>query len=101
MTAADRLDGDPYTAADFAAAALITIDAQRDVLNGGSLEVPGTSEALGTMRSLVYGISRCRAPASDAISGLYRQGEKELIAVGVHLMPSQNIVREPTVSVAR
>lgn len=224
MTAADRLDGDPYTAPDFAAAALITIDAQRDVLDGGSLEVPGTSEALGAMRSLVMGFRAAERPiahvvrlyepdgsnvdlcrrsaveddpralitgsegsqlagellpelgialdhklllgggvqrvgpdeaviykprwgafyetalegylrkqqvttlvfcganfpncprtsiyeaserdfrvvaARDAISGLYRQGEKELIAIGVHLMPSQNIVRELTVSVAR
>jgi nicotinamidase-related amidase len=44
---------DPYTAPDFAAAALITIDTQRDVLDGGSLEIPGTTVALGAMGTLV------------------------------------------------
>jgi nicotinamidase-related amidase len=38
--------GDPYTEPDFRAAALVTIDTQRDTLDGGALEVPGTSEAL-------------------------------------------------------
>jgi len=50
MSAADCLAGDPCTAPDFAAAALITIDTQRDVLDGGPFEIPGTSAALGAMR---------------------------------------------------
>jgi len=45
-------DSDSYTAPDFAAAALITIDTQRDVLDGGPLEIPGTSAALAPMRAL-------------------------------------------------
>ena len=53
MSAADRSAGDPYTAPNFAAAALITIDTQRDVLDGGPFEIPGTSAALGAMRELV------------------------------------------------
>jgi nicotinamidase-related amidase len=44
---------DPYTAPDFASAALITIDTQRDVLDGGPLEVPGTSAVLERMSVLV------------------------------------------------
>jgi nicotinamidase-related amidase len=44
---------DPYTTPDLAAAALITIDTQRDVLDGGALEVPGTSAALARIRLLV------------------------------------------------
>ena len=44
---------DPYTAPDYATAALITIDTQRDVLDGGSLEVPGTTAALGAIGTLV------------------------------------------------
>ncbi len=52
MSAADRLAGDPYTAPNFAAAALITIDTQRDVLDGGPFEIPGTSAALGAMHAL-------------------------------------------------
>ena len=30
--------------------------------------------------------------ARDAISGLYERGEKELIAIGVHLMSSTEVV---------
>ncbi len=46
--------GDPYIAPDFATAALITIDTQRDVLDGGPFEIPGTSAALEAMRVLVH-----------------------------------------------
>jgi len=44
---------DPYTAPDLTAAALITIDTQRDVLDGGSLEIPGTSAVLPQMALLL------------------------------------------------
>lgn len=44
---------DPYTTPDFSSAALITIDTQRDVLDGGPLEIAGTSAALDPMRKLV------------------------------------------------
>ena len=42
-----------YTTPDFGAAGLITIDTQRDVLDGGPLEIAGTSTALEPMRELV------------------------------------------------
>ena len=45
---------DPYTDPDFAVAALITIDTQRDVLNGGPLEIRGTSAALEEMHLLLH-----------------------------------------------
>jgi nicotinamidase-related amidase len=41
-----------YTDPDFAAAALLTIDTQRDVLDDGPLEIAGTSAALVPMRAL-------------------------------------------------
>jgi nicotinamidase-related amidase len=44
---------DPYTVPDFTSAALITIDTQRDVLDGAPLEIPGTSAVLGRMRALL------------------------------------------------
>jgi nicotinamidase-related amidase len=43
---------DRYTEPDFASAALITIDVQRDTLDGAPLEIPGTSDALPAMRAL-------------------------------------------------
>jgi len=45
--------GDPYTTPEFSAAALITIDTQRDVLDGGPLEIPGTSAVLPRLRALL------------------------------------------------
>lgn len=53
---------DPYTDPDFAAAALITIDTQRDVLDGGPLEIPGTSAALESMRLLAQEFRRAGRP---------------------------------------
>jgi nicotinamidase-related amidase len=44
---------DRYTEPDFRAAALLTIDTQRDTLDGQPFEVPGTSAILSNMRRLV------------------------------------------------
>jgi nicotinamidase-related amidase len=53
---------DPYTVPDFASAALITIDTQRDVLDGGPLEVPGTSAALSRIGVLLEAFRDARRP---------------------------------------
>jgi nicotinamidase-related amidase len=53
---------DHYTDPDFAAAALVTIDTQRDVLDGGPFEIPGTSAALETMRALRHAFRRAERP---------------------------------------
>ena len=42
-----------YISADFSSAALITIDTQRDTLDGQPFEIPGTSAVLPTMRALL------------------------------------------------
>lgn len=44
---------DRYTEPDFTTAALITIDTQRDTLDGQPLEIPGTSAILPNMRRLL------------------------------------------------
>jgi len=62
---------DSYTAPDFAASALITIDTQRDVLDGQPLEIPGTSAALPAMRHLVDAFRRARRPIVHIVR-LYR-----------------------------
>ena len=46
------MTGHPYTAPDFAASALITIDTQRDVLDGQPLEIPGASAILPAIQRL-------------------------------------------------
>lgn len=62
---------DPYTSPDFSAAALIAIDTQRDVLDGGPLETPGTSAALGPMRVLVEAFRHAGRPIVHVVR-LYR-----------------------------
>ena len=62
---------DPYTSPDFSTAALITIDTQRDVLDGGPLEIPGTSAALGHMRVLVEAFRHSGRPIVHVVR-LYR-----------------------------
>lgn len=62
MSAAQQMPEDPYTAPDFATAALVTIDTQRDVLDDGPLEIAGTSDVLPRMRELVHAFRAARAP---------------------------------------
>jgi nicotinamidase-related amidase len=62
---------DSYTNPDFSTAALIMIDTQRDVLDGGPLEIPGTSAALGSMRDLVDAFRAARRPIVHIVR-LYR-----------------------------
>jgi nicotinamidase-related amidase len=65
------MNGDPYTAPDFASSALITIDTQRDVLDGRPLEIPGTSAALPAMQRLVEGFRQVGRPVVHIVR-LYR-----------------------------
>jgi nicotinamidase-related amidase len=63
---------DRYLTPDFAAAALITIDTQRDVLDGEPLEIPGTSAALPAMKRLLDAFRRAQAPIVHVVR-LYRR----------------------------
>ena len=62
---------DPYTTPNFLAAALVTIDTQRDVLDGGALEIPGTSAVLPQMRLLLSCFRELAAPIVHIVR-LYR-----------------------------
>jgi len=62
---------DRYTAPDFAAAALITIDTQRDVLDGAPLQIAGTSAALPAMRALAQAFRHARRPVVHVVR-IYR-----------------------------
>lgn len=62
---------DRHTAPDFTTAALITIDVQRDTLDGGPLEIPGTSAALPAMRTLLDAFRRAGRPIVHIVR-LYR-----------------------------
>jgi nicotinamidase-related amidase len=65
------MGADRYTAPEFAAAALITIDMQRDVLDGAPLEIAGTSAALPQMRVLVDAFRAAGRPIVHVVR-LYR-----------------------------
>jgi nicotinamidase-related amidase len=60
--AANAAAGDPYTSPVFAEAALVTIDVQRDVLDGGRLEIAGTSAALPGISALLEGFREAGRP---------------------------------------
>jgi nicotinamidase-related amidase len=63
---------DHYTAPEFATSALITIDTQRDVLDGRPLEIPGTSAALPAMSDLLSVFRRAGRPIVHVVR-LYRE----------------------------
>jgi nicotinamidase-related amidase len=65
------MKGDPYTTPDFASSALITIDTQRDVLDGQPLEIPGTSAALPAMQRLLDEFRQASRPIVHIVR-LYR-----------------------------
>jgi nicotinamidase-related amidase len=52
MGARERIEADPYLGPHWSSAALITIDTQCDTLDGGALEIAGTSSALPAMTRL-------------------------------------------------
>ena len=62
---------DPHTEPDLAQAALITIDVQCDTLDGGPLEIPGTSAALTPIARLAQAFRQANRPIVHVVR-LYR-----------------------------
>jgi len=63
-----------YTEPEFGASALITIDTQRDTLDGQPLEIPGTSAILPNMRRLLEGLRARRRPIVHIVRLYKRDG---------------------------
>jgi nicotinamidase-related amidase len=63
---------DPYTRPDFASIALITVDTQRDTLDGQPLAVPGTSAMLPRLGRLARAFRRAGRPIVHVVR-LYRR----------------------------
>ncbi len=63
-----------YTAPDFSSAALITIDTQRDTLDGQPFEIPGTSAILPQMRALLAAARSLNTPIIHIIRIYKRDG---------------------------
>jgi nicotinamidase-related amidase len=83
---------DPYTAPDFAASALLTIDTQRDVLDGQPLEIPGTSAALPAIERLLAAFREAERPIVHVVR-LYRDDgsnvdpcRRQLVEQGVTIL---------------
>ena len=57
---------DKYTQPDFTSIALITIDTQRDTLDGQPFEIPGTSAALPQMQKLLH-LFRLQGRISESV----------------------------------
>ena len=53
---------DEYIKPDFSSAALITIDTQKDVLDGQPFEIPGTTAVLPQMQTLLQGFRKHSRP---------------------------------------
>jgi nicotinamidase-related amidase len=83
---------DPYTVPDFASAALITIDTQCDVLDGGRLEVPGTSAVLGRIGVLLEAFRDAGRPIVHVVRLYERDGSnadlcrRRAIETGTHVL---------------
>jgi nicotinamidase-related amidase len=65
---------DPYTTPQLASAALITIDTQCDVLDGGAWEVAGTSAALPAMAALARAFRAAGLPIVHVVRIYERDG---------------------------
>lgn len=63
---------DAHTAPRLEAAALVSIDVQRDTLDGRPLEIPGTSAAVAAMATLADAFRRAGRPIVHAVR-LYRE----------------------------
>jgi nicotinamidase-related amidase len=86
------VSGDRYTTPDFAGAALITIDTQRDVLDGAPLEIPGTSAVLPAMHSLLEAFREASRPIVHVVR-IYRPDgsnvdlcRRQLVEEGVRVL---------------
>ncbi len=83
---------DPHTVPEFASAALVTIDTQRDVLDGGGFPIPGTSAMLPGVHRLVNGFRKARQPIVHIVRLYERDGSnaepcrRQLLATGAQLV---------------
>lgn len=83
---------DSHTVAELDAAALITIDMQRDVLDDGSFPVPGTSDVLPAVRRVVEAFRRTGRPIVHIVRLYERDGSnaercrRGLLAGGAQLV---------------
>src|SRR4051812_12321346 len=74
MSVRERIESDPYLAPRWAGSALISIDTQCDVLDGGALQIDGTSAALPAMTRLAEAFRAAGRPIVHVIRIYERDG---------------------------
>ncbi len=74
MDARQRIEADPYLQPHWARSALITIDTQCDTLDGGALEIRGTSAALPAMTRLAEAFRAAGRPIVHVVRVYERDG---------------------------
>jgi len=70
----ERIEADPYLAPRWETSALLTIDTQCDTLDGGALEIPGTSAALPAMTRLAEAFRTSGRPIVHVVRVYERDG---------------------------
>jgi len=86
------MSGDRYTAPDFGASALVTIDTQCDVLDDRPLEIPGTSAAVPGMRRMLDAYREAGRPIVHIVRLYVADGSnadlcrRELIESGAEIL---------------
>jgi len=93
-----------YTAPDFVSMALITIDTQRDTLDGGPLEIPGTSAILPRMQRLLQTFRKIQMPIVHVVRLYQEDGSnvdlcrRSMVESGVAILrpgsPGSDLARE-------
>ena len=87
---------DKYTRPDFSSVALITIDTQRDTLDGQPLEVPGTSAALPQMQNLLGFFRQHRKPVIHIVRIYKRDGSNVDLCRRQAVMQGAEMLMEDT-----
>lgn len=83
---------DEYIKPDFSSAALITIDTQKDVLDGQPLEIPGTTAMLPQMKALIQGFRKHNKPIVHIVRIYKRDGcnvdlcRRKAVIQGAHVL---------------
>ncbi|MFC1488351.1 cysteine hydrolase family protein [Thermodesulfobacteriota bacterium] len=87
---------DTYTRPDFSSVALITIDTQRDTLDGQSFEVPGTSAVLPKVQNLLSLFRQHRKPIIHIVRIYKRDGSNVDLCRRQAVMQGAEILIEDT-----
>lgn len=85
---------DKYTQPDFSSIALITIDTQRDMLDGQPFEIPGTSAVLPQIQRLLQAFRRVGKPIVHIVR-LYKSDGSNVDLCRRSLIESGKVILQP------